>query len=318
MCTAATYQAKDFYCGRNLDYEMTYGESMAVTPRHFPLPGVGREHYAMIGIAHVRNGYPLYYDAVNEKGLCVAGLNFVGNAVYGVAAAGREAVPQYAFIPWLLGRCATLRQAQELLERTAITGQPFCADLPPAQLHWMVADRSGCLVVEPLADGLHLYDDPVGVLTNNPPFPEQLRRLSDYQQLSAQPPVNRFSSAVPAPAYSRGMGAFGLPGDLSSPSRFVRAAFVRLNSRSGEDERSAVHQFFHILSAVEQPRGCCAVGEERYEFTQYSCCCNADRGIYYTATYEDRTIRAMELHRENPDGEALTVRPLGENPPAFT
>ncbi len=86
MCTAATYKTKDFYFGRTLDYEFSYGEEIVVMPRRFPLDfrflGKSEEHYAIIGMAHVADGYPMFYDAVNEKGLAMAGLNFVGNAVY--------------------------------------------------------------------------------------------------------------------------------------------------------------------------------------------------------------------------------------------
>ena len=87
MCTAVTYKTKDFYFGRTLDYDISYGEQVTITPRNFLFrfrhtQEVSR-HYAMIGMAFVKDGYPLYYDAVNEKGLCMAGLNFVGNAHYG-------------------------------------------------------------------------------------------------------------------------------------------------------------------------------------------------------------------------------------------
>ena len=86
MCTAATYKTDGFYFGRTLDYEFSYGDEIVVTPRRFPLAFSGgkalSEHFALLGMAHVADGYPLYYDAMNEKGLCMAGLNFVGNAAY--------------------------------------------------------------------------------------------------------------------------------------------------------------------------------------------------------------------------------------------
>ena len=86
MCTAATYQTKDFYFGRTLDYEFSYGEEIVITPRNYEFNfrhmGQAEEHYAIIGMAHVAGDYPLYYDAINEKGIGMAGLNFVGNAVY--------------------------------------------------------------------------------------------------------------------------------------------------------------------------------------------------------------------------------------------
>lgn len=314
MCTAATYQTKDFYFGRNLDYERSYGESVVITPRNWPLAlrrgAVMETHYAMIGVAHMQDGFPLYYDAVNEKGLCIAGLNFVGNAVYHPPVAERENVAQFELIPWLLGRCATLTEARQLLEQVNITDTPFCTGLPAAQLHWMVADRTGCLVVESVADGVRVYDDPAGVLTNNPPFPMQLFALNNYAQLSPEPPVNRFAPELPLETYSRGMGAMGLPGDLSSQSRFVRAAFVRANSVSGDGEAESLSQLFHILGSVEQQRGCCRLSDGACELTLYTGCCNADRGVYYYTTYDNGQITAVDMHRADLDGDAPVSYPL--------
>ena len=86
MCTAAVYQTKDHYFGRNLDLEYSYQESITIAPRNYPfsfrkLPEM-KTHYAIIGMAYVLEGYPLYYDATNEKGLSMAGLNFPGSAAY--------------------------------------------------------------------------------------------------------------------------------------------------------------------------------------------------------------------------------------------
>ena len=314
MCTAATYQTKHFYFGRNLDYEQSFGESVVITPRRWPLPlrhGAALEtHYAMIGMAHMRDGFPLYYDAVNEKGLCIAGLNFVRSAVYHPVREGAENVAQFELIPWLLGRCATLAEARTLLERTNITGTPFCGGLPAARLHWMVADRTGCIAVESVADGLHVYDDPAGVLTNEPPFPMQLFTLNNYAQLSPEPPVNRFAPELPLAAYSRGMGAMGLPGDLSSQSRFVRTAFVRANSVSGDGETESLSQLFHILGAAAQQRGCCVLEDGACELTLYTSCCNADTGVYYYTTYDAAQLCAVDMHRADLDGTALACQPL--------
>ena len=314
MCTAITYQTKQLYFGRTLDYECSYGEQVTITPRNYPFDfrhaGPLHAHYAIIGMAHVADGYPLYYDAVNEKGLCMAGLNFVGNAVYAQPEAGRTNIAQFELIPWLLGRCATAAQAREELNRLNLTGTPFSAALPAAQLHWLLADETEALTVESTADGLHVYDNPVGVLTNNPPFEQQLFNLNNYRQLSPRQPENRFSEALPLRLYSRGMGALGLPGDLSSQSRFVRAAFVRMNAKSGSSEAESVGQFFHILHAVEQQRGCCELDGGKYEITLYTSCCNADRGIYYYTTYGNHQITAVDMHRENLDGDRLVRYPL--------
>ena len=314
MCTAATYQSKDFYMGRTLDYEFSYGEQITVMPRNFPLQfrhdGRLEQHYAMIGMAHVAAGYPLYYDAVNEKGLGMAGLNFVGNACYCEPEPGRRNVAQFEFIPWILSQCEDLSQARELLAQMNLAGTPFSEKLPSAQLHWIIADKSGAITVEAMADGLHISDNPVGVLTNNPPFDTQMFLLNNYMHLSPRQPGNLFSDQVDLQTYSRGMGALGLPGDLSSASRFVRVAFTKLHAVSAEDEESSVGQFFHILGSVDQQRGCCEVSEGAYEITIYTSCWNADRGIYYYTTYTNHQITAVDMHRTNLDGTDIVCYPM--------
>ena len=314
MCTAATYQTKGFYMGRTLDYEFSYGDEITVTPRHYEFQfrhmGSVSSHYAMIGMAHVAGNYPLYYDAMNEKGLGMAGLNFVGNADFQEVDDTRDNVAQFEFIPWILCQCATLEEAKKLLSRMNLVGTPFSPQLPTAQLHWLIADESGSLTVECMTDGLHIYDNPVGVLTNNPPFDKQLFHLNDFIHLSPKQPENTFASDLNLQAYSRGMGALGLPGDLSSASRFVRVAFTKLNSRSGDSENESVSQFFHILGSVDQQRGCCEVADGKYEITLYTSCCSADTGIYYYTTYENHQISGVDMYRENLDGDTLTRYPL--------
>ncbi len=313
MCTAVTYRNGDFYFGRTLDYDCTYGEEVVILPRNRRLcfreaEAVSR-HYAIIGMAHVAEEYPLYYDAMNEKGLCMAGLNFVGNAVYGTGGKGKDKIAHFELIPWILGQCATVREAKEKLGKLSLTDIPFGDAYPAAELHWLLADREESVTVEPVGE-LRVYENPAGVLTNNPPFPEQLFQLNRYMQLSPGQPENRFSDKLKLCAFSRGMGALGLPGDFSSQSRFVRAAFVMLNAVSGMAEEENAGQFFHILDSVSQPRGCCDVGGGRYEITVYSSCCNASRGIYYYTTYGNRQITAVDMHRENMDGEDLVRYPL--------
>lgn len=299
MCTAITYQTRNFYFGRTLDYECGYTEEVTVTPR-----GYLGNRYALIGMAYVVDDYPLYYDAANEVGLCMAGLNFVQNAYY---QSGEGAAP-YELIPHVLGQCATVAQARTLLENTRLVSQGF-GQLPIARLHWLIADKNGCLAVEPTAQGLMLYDDPAGVLTNDPPFPMQMQRLRDYRHLSPKTPPNTFG--LPLEESGRGMGSIGLPGDFTSSGRFVRAAFVRANAVSFTSEPESVSQFFHILDAVSIPRGVCDIGEGHYHHTLYSCCINATRGIYYYTTYDNRAIASVSLCRE---GDSLLRFALKKRP----
>lgn len=309
MCTAAAYKTEDFYFGRTLDYDFSYGDEITVTPRRYPFHFREkediREHYAMIGMAYVTEDYPLYYDAVNEKGLAMAGLNFVGNAVYGAYQPDKDNIAQFELIPWILCQCATVKQARALIEKINIRDTRFAENLPAAQLHWIIADREETITLETVADGVKVYDNPVGVLTNNPPFDEQLFALNNYMHLSAKPPVDTFAPGIKLRQYSRGMGALGLPGDLSSQSRFVRVAFTKMNAVCDGSEMESVSQFFHILGAVDQQRGCCMLEDGKCEITLYTSCCNTDKGIYYYTTYNNHQISAVDMHRENLDGEKL-------------
>ena len=309
MCTAATYKTKDTYFGRTLDYEFSYGDELTITPRNYPTlfrhAGKIDKNYAILGMAHVVGDYPLYYDAINEKGLGMAGLNFVGNAVYQDLSEEKENVAQYEFIPWILRQCATVQEAKECLSHMNLVGTPFHESLPTAQLHWIIVDANAAITVECMADGLHVYDNPAGVLTNNPPFQQQMFQLNQYMHLSPRQPENHFSDKLELQAYSRGMGALGLPGDLSSTSRFVRVAFTKLHSISGDSENESVSQFLHILNSVDQQRGCCEVAEGKYEITLYTSCCNLNKGIYYYTTYENHQISAVDMHVENLDATEL-------------
>lgn len=308
MCTAATYKTKDFYFGRTLDYDFSYGDEITITPRRYPMrfrQAATDGDYAIIGMAHISQDYPLYYDAVNEKGLAMAGLNFVGNAVYNKPEQNKDNIAQFEFIPWILRQCKSVRQVKELLKHINITGTPFSANLPAAQLHWLIADRDETITVESVKDGLKVYHNPVGVLTNNPTFDIQMFHLNNYMSLSPKDPQNHFSEKLQPCIYSRGLGALGLPGDLSSQSRFVRVAFTKMNSVSGDSESESVSQFFHILGAVQQQRGCCDVGDNEYEITIYTSCCNTDKGIYYYTTYDNHQITAINMHNEDLNTEHL-------------
>lgn len=317
MCTAVSYKTRSHYFGRNLDLYYSYNETVAATPRNYPfrfrrMPTLDT-HYAMIGMATVVDGYPLYYEATNEAGLSMAGLNFPGNAVYFPYAEERDNVTPFELIPWILGQCKNVEAARDMLAKINLLNENFSEDLPLSPLHFMISDGDSSVVVESVADGLKVYDNPAKVLTNNPPFDYHMLNLQNYMGVSAAAPINRFSDELELKPYSLGMGSIGLPGDMSSTSRFVRGAFVRLNSVSDGSEDESVAQFFHILSSVAQPRGCTAVGD-KCEYTLYSSCCNTDTGVYYYTTYGNSRITAVHMKRCDPYGGEVVTFPLVKKP----
>ena len=309
MCTAITYNTSDHYFGRNLDLEYSYKETVTITPRNYEFNfrkvGSINNHYAIIGMAYVENNFPLYYDAINEKGLGMAGLNFPGNADYKEIEEGKNNVAPFEFIPYILSQCSNIEEAKNLLKNMNIAKINFSDELPASPLHWIISDKEKSITVESVKDGLKVYDNPVGILTNNPTFDMQLFNLNNYMSLSTEQPINNFSKSLNLDTYSRGMGGMGLPGDLSSLSRFVKATFTKMNSKSGNSESESISQFFHILESVYQQRGLVHMGEEKYEITIYSSCCNMDKGIYYYITYENSQITGIDMNKENLDSNEL-------------
>ncbi|MBQ2770203.1 MAG: choloylglycine hydrolase [Clostridia bacterium] len=307
MCTAVTFRNGDHYFGRTLDYECSFGESVVITPRNYPFSfrkmGEMPRHLAMIGMAHMADGIPLYYEATNEAGLSIAALNFPDFARYHPEGEGIDNIAPFEIIPWVLGQCKTLQEAKVLFGRMRVLDLPYSDTLPLTPLHWMAADASGAIAVESGEGGLRIFENPVGVLTNSPPFDSQMRNLANYMTLSRKPPKNHLAPEISLPAHSRGMGALGLPGDLSSPGRFVRCAYTKLNARSDGSEMGNVSQFFHILGSVAHARGTVELGEGEFEITIYTSCCNTDRGIYYYTTYENRQISAVQLHNVDLEGD---------------
>lgn len=310
MCTAISVTVKDNYFGRNLDYEHDFGEKITITPRNYEFKfrnnKVVKKHYAIIGMALPMDFYPLYFDASNEMGLSMAGLNFPQFACYNDETANKENVASFEFIPWILAQCKNVGEAKEMIKNVNITNWEFKTDLLPTPLHWLVADKNSAITVEQTNEGMKIYENEVGVLTNSPSFDMQLFNLSNYMNVSSNEPENNFSDKINLKTYSRGMGAMGLPGDLSSMSRFVRACFVKLNSIYGETEKSIVNQFFHILYSVYQQKGCVKVGEG-FEITNYTSCTNTDKGIYYYTTYNNSSLNQVDMHRENLDSSELIV-----------
>lgn len=310
MCTSVSFLSKDHYFGRTLDMECSYNEKVVITPRNynfnFRLCKNYCKDYAIIGIGTVVDNYPLYYDATNEKGLSVAALNFPVSATYGDCVKDKNNIGVFELIPWILRNCSSVDEVRELLTETNIVSMDFNEKYKSAQLHWMISDKDYSIVLECVQEGMKIYYNPVHILTNNPEFPMQVFNLNNYLSLTREEPETRFAEGFDLNKYSRGMGAIGLPGDLSSMSRFVRAAFTRLNSVCDESKSESISQFFHILDSVSQTNGCVQV-EDKFERTVYSSCCNTDKGIYYFKTYNNSQLSAVNIYHENLDRSDLII-----------
>lgn len=316
MCTCIDFKTTDNYFGRNLDLEYRFNEKVVITPRGYEFKlkngNVINTKSALIGMATVVNDYPLYAEASNESGLSMAGLYFPGNAKFFEPDASKLNLSPYELIPYLLGLYSTVSEVRGVFDNLNITNTAFMDNMPVTDLHWMISDGNDCIVVEQMQDGLKVYDNPLGVLTNNPPFDYHLINVNNYINLTPNCAKNRFSDKINLSQYGQGMGALGLPGDTSPASRFVRAAFNKLNSSCKGDEEESVSQFFHILDSVAMVKGATVTAEGKYDITSYSCCINVSKGIYYYKTYTNNQITAVRMTDKEKNKKELSVYDLVE------
>ena len=314
MCTCIDFTTKDHYFGRTLDLEYRFDEKVVITPRNYCFALKNgttiRTRYAMIGMASVKENYPLYAEATNEKGLSIAGLNFLGNACFFPEDKSRFNLTPYELFPYFLGLYSTVADLREILPDLNITDIPLSEDIPLAELHWMISDGTECIILEQMEDGLKIYDNPVGILTNNPPFSYHLANLNNYMNLTPCCPENRFSDKLNLQQYGMGLGAIGLPGDSSPSSRFVKASFTKLNSVCEKDEMSSVTQFFHILGSVSIVKGTTLTKDGLDDLTTYACCMNTTRGIYYYKTYNNSQITALRMTGREKCRKTLCIHDL--------
>ena len=190
-----------------------------------------------------------------------------------------------------------------------LVGTVFAPQFPVAQLHWILADKYACITIECVREGLKVYDNPAGVLTNNPPFEQQMFLLNQYMHLSPKQPENHF----PSSCHYRPTAAAWVHLDFREIFLLLPALqkwHLPEHMQYREILRRKVSASFSTFWDRYQQRGCCEVAEGKYEITIYTSCWNAQKGIYYYNTYENHQITAVDMHRENLDGTTLARYPL--------
>ena len=305
MCTAIFDKKYGAFFGRTLDLEYSFGEKVMQVAvgdtLRFIHEGELVSAHSILGMAYDADGQPLFYDAVNDCGLCAAALNFPTFAKYCDKMDGVLNLASFEVIPYVLARCADISEVRCVLEGALITHYDFSPTLRSTPLHWMFADRSGSLIVEQDEGGLKIYENPFGVMTNSPPFPYHAARICDFAYLSPEPQKNNILPTEDLAPYSRGLGAYGLPGDYSSSSRFVRAVFAREHTLLPpcEDDssrcRAAQRRIFDILGTLSLPYGIARTEKGEPIYTVYTSCINMEKCVYSYFTYRDRKIKSFKF-----------------------
>ena len=278
MCTAIS-DGNIF--GRTLDLEYTLNEEIIETEVGFEFnlihEGAVKCKHKIHGCGIKRNGFPLYYDAANESGLAMAALNFPLSAKYGTDSKRAHTLASFEVIPAVLAKCENLASAIKYLSDVAISNESFSEDLPASKLHWMIADKSSAAVLESAESGIHIYENPFGILTNEPEFPYHRANAAFYVHLSPTPSTNTLCPDIPLPYISHSLGALGLPGDNSSPSRFIRALYNLKNTIPETEPSEKINRFFHIADTVSQPNGTSYTPDGKPIKTVYTVCYELDR-----------------------------------------
>lgn len=316
MCTGIRFTAANgtMYCGRNLDWNAAFGESIIATPRNWTNPrfdkiGVSSK-YASIGIGLCIDDFPLYFDAGNECGLACAGLNFPGYAKYESAPVdGKFNVPAYAFQVFVVSQYASVAEAREGLKNVAIVAEDFNSDFGVSLLHWLISDKTGAIVVEYMPDGMHIYENDLDVLANQPTFPWHHENVRNY--ISATP---EFPSPVKwgedtLTAYGSGSGMRGIPGDFYSPSRFVRAAYLNNFYPDQTGEEANILRVFKTLQGAAMVLGGAKMENGEFEYTTFTSAFASDTMTYYYNTYTDPKIRKYPMPKEAFGGASVVQVP---------
>lgn len=313
MCTALSLKTKDGYhlFGRNMDLSYSFGQAVTLVPRNFEYKDrvtgtVKKNQYAIIGMASVIDAYPAFADAMNEKGLCCAGLNFPGYSyVEERTVEGKINLAPYDFIPWVVSNFETVEEVEKELQKVEFVAVPINDKTPLPTLHWMVADKMGkSIVVERTKEKLSVYENPIGVLTNSPTFDWHMTNLNEYIKITPTQPECTTWVGKELKPLGVGAGTNGLPGGLSSVDRFVRIAYLKSRSPELAELESGINQFFHMLQNVAMPRGT-VIDDNLHEITLYTSCMCQETGVYYYSTYNSYGIHAIDMNQEPLDAKEI-------------
>ena len=304
MCTGIRFTDAEgaMYFGRNLDWTQGYGERVVATPPAATIPpaferdGDPAVGHAVIGMGIVVAGIPLYFDCGNDAGLAVAGLNFPHSARY--AAEPRQGsvnVAAYEFPFWIARTFSSLDEVRAALASVTVVAKPVNEHLPVANLHWLIGDATGSIVVECMEEGMRVWENDADVLTNEPDFGWQRTNLCNYLTLTDEDPDAAAWGAMKLAPFGSGLGMQGIPGDYSGPSRFVKAAFVNSHYPAQTGEAANVTRLFRTLGSVAVPEGAAKMADGSHEKTLYTSCFSPATMTYYHATYNDPRIRSYPI-----------------------
>lgn len=303
MCTGLCFKAADnnVLFGRNMDLAYEFNQQVIIMPEGYQYEdkvsgNMVTNKVPIIGMGTCIDNHVVYAEAMSIKGLACAGLNFARYAYFEPKSVeGKINLAPYDFIQWVLSNFSTVEEAKEAIKGIELIDAPLNKDTPVALLHWMISDKSGAsIVVEKTKAGLKVYDNPVGVMTNDPTFDWHLTNLNEYLYLTPEHHPNVVWREKELKALGIGSGTLGIPGDFASVSRFVRIAYICTHTPKVEGA-NAISHVFNMLEYVKMVRGGVRTEDGREDNTLYSACMDLENGIYYYRTRENSRVNAVSL-----------------------
>lgn len=315
MCTAIRFTdaQNNLFFGRNLDWSCGYGEQVLTVPRNFKRTWEYEEPCAsapaLIGMGVLENETPLLFDCANENGLAIAALNFPGWAEYEKKpVSDKTNICAYEFPFWVASTFSSVDEAEQALGHTAIVAKAP-GNYSLALLHWIIADKTRAIAVEYTSSGMHIYHDNLDVLANQPAFLWHQENVRNYMDVTNEFPHEVTWGTQTLDAYGTGFGMRALPGDFSSPSRFVRAAYFNAHYPTCASEKENVARLFHTLQGVAMIKGGAKMADGDFEYTVYTGGFSESSKTYYYRTYDDLTLRSVSMDAIDLDGRSIIVTP---------
>ena len=307
-CTGITLKAKDgsYVVARTIEWGGSYLNSRyVIVPR-------GHQQRSLVpggtdGMTFTsRNGYvglsveleQFVVEGINEAGLSAGLFYFPGYGQYVDYDSTRKAstISDFQLVSWILGSCRNVDEVKKAVPEVSVVS----IDPRSSTVHWRFADAEGRQIVLEIINGKPVfYENKLGVLTNSPGFDWQMTNLNNYVNLrSGSAPAQSLGDVSLAP-FGAGSGTLGLPGDVTPPSRFIRAAFYQASAPQRESARETVVQCFHIMNNFDIPVGIeFAEGQVPVDFpsaTQWTTATDVtNRAIYYRTMYNS-AIRCIDL-----------------------
>lgn len=299
--------------GRTLEFGIPVETTIEIVPRGYEFVGKApggpglkyKAKYGAVGATTFKD--VAIADGLNEKGLAVGAFYLPTFAKYAKITNENQAkaLSSIDFPNWILTQFASVGEVRAAIERGEVVIAPtvlegWGPEAPP--LHYAVYDKTGaCIVIEPVDGKLKIYNNPFGVLTNSPTFDWHMTNLRNYIALNPLNVPLVEINGVKLKALGQGSGMLGLPGDFTPPARFVRAAVFSAVAIPSPNAGQGILQAFHILNNFDIPVGIAREKDKEgtvlTDRTQFTAARDPQSLRYYYKSYEDQTIRMVDLRK---------------------